>query len=213
MREDRRGRWAFVATALSIAGLGVGLAWYAATALGAPAWEIVVVSVPLGAAALLVWRSAAAGDDGRALWAVAAGGAAAVFLLATFMFNEVGHRESLADLSTVAGHALRPDERLVLLGVVDYAPAFYTQGRLVVDETGEILVADSYEQVEDALAHAPGGSLLCITDRRRADEMASGEHFATERLGEQRDRVLLRLTPIASRGASSAPAERSPAHS
>jgi 4-amino-4-deoxy-L-arabinose transferase-like glycosyltransferase len=192
--DEGRGRWAYPLAALAVAGLGVGLAVFAARSLGAPAWEVAAAGVPLAAAAAVVAAAWWRGRRTTALWAVAAGSAAAVAVVATLLFAEVGHRESLADLSRVAGGALRPDERVLMLGVVEYAPAFYAGGRLVVDETGEILIADSYDQLAAAVDASAARSVLCVTDRRRGEELAATGRFAVEPLGAQRDRVLLRVT-------------------
>jgi 4-amino-4-deoxy-L-arabinose transferase-like glycosyltransferase len=204
--EEARGRWAYPLAALTVAGLGVGLAIYAADKLAAPAWEVVAVATPLLVAAAAVavawWR----GRRPAAVWTVAASGAAVVAVIASLLFAEVGHRESLADLSRVAAQALRPGEQVMMLGVVEYAPAFYAGGRIVVDERGEILIADSYDQLAAAVEASPARSVVCITDRLRAGELSRGGRFDVEPLGDQRDRVLVRVTAAArARRASSAP--------
>jgi hypothetical protein len=184
----------------------VGLGVYAADQLAAPAWEVAAAAAPLVAAAAAVAVAWWLGRRRAAVWTVAASGAAVVAVIASLLFAEVGHRESLADLSRVAAQALRPGEQVMMLGVVEYAPAFYAEGRIVVDERGEILIADSYDQLAGAVDASAARSVVCVTDRRRAEELSRGGRFTVEPLGEQRDRVLLRVTaaPPARRASSAA---------
>lgn len=191
--DDGRGRWAYWGAALTLLGLGTGLAIYAGNALRAPAWEVALVGLPLAAAGAGTAIAARRGSPKAAVWTTAAGGAAAVVLVATFLFGEVAHREALADLSTLAGRELRSGEVVLVFGVVEYGPAFYTEGRVVVDDKGEILIGTSFEQVADAIDASAAGSLLCVTDTRRAAELERDGRFRTEQLGQQRDRVLLRV--------------------
>lgn len=188
----RAGRWAFAATAVVMAALGTGLAVYAARALDAPAWEVALLGAPLAAGGAAVALALARRGTRAAVWSVAAWSALAVVLIATLLFGELGRRESLKELSAAARGALGPGERVVLLGVVEYSPAFYAEGRMVVGDDGQILVADSVEQV--ATAAAPAASVLCVTDEAGAARLAGDGRLRVEPLAAERDRLLLRVT-------------------
>jgi 4-amino-4-deoxy-L-arabinose transferase-like glycosyltransferase len=192
--RDGEGRWAIPVTAVALVGLGGGLSIYAARALGAPIWEIAMLLIPVAIGVAVVVFNAREGRLGAVLWGVGAWSAAVVALIAIFFFAEVGHRESLREVSQVAERELRPGERVLLLNVVEYSPAFYTQGRMVVDQAGEILIATSFDEVAATVDASPTLSTLCILDAKTADQMPSDGRFAAERLSEQRGRVLLRVS-------------------
>lgn len=192
--REGRGRWAYFATAVILVGLGIGLALYGSKTLGAPGWVAAIIAGVPCVAALGVAISGRRGRLAAASWGVAAGAASLVVLIAVFLFAEIGRREALAELSTTANATLRPGEYLVLLGVVEYSPVFYARGRMVVDEKGEVLIADSTDQVVEVASMAHTGSVLCITDEARVGQLESDARIAVERLGAQRNRVLFRVT-------------------
>ena len=125
-----------------------------------------------------------------------------VVLIAVFLFPELAQRESLADLSRTANASLLPGEQVLLFGVVEYTPVFYTNGRMAVDPTGEVLVAGGFAQVATALAAAPSSSVLCVTDERRAADLAAHNAWQITRIASSRDRVLLRIATSSRPGAS-----------
>jgi 4-amino-4-deoxy-L-arabinose transferase-like glycosyltransferase len=194
MRRDGEGKWSIPVTAVALVGLGGGLAIYAARTLGAPIWEIALLLVPVAIGAAVVFFAAREGRLGAVMWGVGAWSAAVVALIAVFYFAELGNRESLRDVSQVAERELRPGERVLLFNAVEYSPAFYTQGRMVVDEAGEILIATSFDELAAAIDGSPTLSTLCVIDAKTADQLSSDGRFAADRLAEQRGRVLLRIT-------------------
>jgi 4-amino-4-deoxy-L-arabinose transferase-like glycosyltransferase len=193
LAEEGKGTASFALTALAAAGLGIGLAVYAARELGAPVWEAVLVGVPLAAVAIFIPVARARLGARAAAWGVAAWSAMLAVAIAALLFGEVGRRESLRGLSAEAAAALEPGELVVLLGVVEYSPAFYVDGRMVVGEDGQILVAETPERVLDAARQSPTGSLLCITDEARAAALEADPRFRVTRVAAERDRRLLRV--------------------
>ncbi len=208
--ESGRGRWALFGTGATVAGLGIGFSVYAARALSAPRSEILAIAIPLAVAGGCVVLAAARGRVEQAVWIGSAGMACAVLLIATFLFAELANRESLADLSRSAGAALTPGEQVVLFGVVEYTPVFYVDGRMAVDETGEVLVADSYAQLDAAIGESPTSSVLCITDERRAADLSAHGEYRVQRIAAQRDRVLLRVATSSQASLRSGPARLEP---
>ena len=84
---------------------------------------------------------------------------------------------------------------LFLFGVVEYAPAFYTGGRVVVDAEGQILVATSFGETVEAMRASPTKSLLCISDRKGMQQLVESPRISVWPLSEQDDRILLRIEP------------------
>lgn len=193
-RLGDRSSWAWWATALAGAGLGVGLAIYSARALGAPAWEIALIGVPTVALAALIPFARAKWGATAAAWSTAGWSALLAAFIAVFLFGEIGARESLLHLSAEARGAMRDGERVALFGVIEYSPAFYVEGRMVVDEDGQILVADSVEEIAAAAASAPNQSVLCITDESRIPALEADPRLHVERIGLERNRVLVRVS-------------------
>jgi 4-amino-4-deoxy-L-arabinose transferase-like glycosyltransferase len=185
--------WPLRASAVCLAGLGIGLGWYSWTELG-DAGAAVGVGVPVIAAAVTAWRLL--GE--RAVASLAGGVAIAVVLTTGLLAEAIGQRESLALLASAADGHLAANERVLLYGVIEYAPAFYTKGRVVLNADGEIEIAETADRVEELASHS--GSVLVVTDMNRADELATRPALRVYTLGRQRNRTLLRC--VAGSGAT-----------
>jgi hypothetical protein len=124
--------------------------------------------------------------------------AIAVVLTTGLLAEAIGQRESLALLASAADGHLAANERVLLYGVIEYAPAFYTKGRVVLNADGEIEIAETADRVEELASHS--GSVLVVTDMNRADELATRPALRVYTLGRQRNRTLLRC--VAGSGAT-----------
>jgi 4-amino-4-deoxy-L-arabinose transferase-like glycosyltransferase len=201
LEREGRGRWVLLATGLAMLGLGFGLASYAAVSMRPDrAWELVVLPAPLAIGSLILRDEWKRRRYDRVAGAVATGMALTVALIATLLFGELGARESLAALSGEADQTLREGEVVVPYLLTEYGPAFYTRGRVAVDEAGDILIASSVDDVVGVAAASPSGSALCVTtgdgaSRLEADGRISLETLSGEVYGPQaRPRLLVRVT-------------------
>lgn len=194
IEKEDRGRWAIVASAMSLVALGVALAVYGGRTLSAPTAEVVLFAMlPVFAAmtvlAALRWRRVRA-----AFWTIAAATAGTAALITIFLFGGIGARESLPLLMERANASMTDGERVLCYGVVEYAPAFYVQGRVIVDSAGDILIASSRDEVGDAVRASPAQSVLVLTDGPRAFELSADSELDMEVIERERNRVLLRVT-------------------
>lgn len=194
LERESTGRWAVGASGLLLAALGAGLAAYGARTLHAPVWEVVVLAGPPLAAAAAVIGLAWRGAIPHAMWGLAAGGASAVALVVVFLFAELGTSQSLPHLSAQAGEARRSGESLLCFGVIEYAPVFYLRGDVVVDERGDIMIAETRDQVLEAASSSPTRSILVVSDAARVRDLTESGGAVVETLGSERNRLLVRVS-------------------
>jgi 4-amino-4-deoxy-L-arabinose transferase-like glycosyltransferase len=200
-REDR-GVWAVVASSVSLVAVGIALGVYGVNTLHAPAWEVVVLAALPASAAVVATVMAVRRRWTAAFWTIATGGASIAALIVVFLFGELGARESLPGLMARADASMNRGELVLCYGVVEFAPAFYLQGRVVVDSAGDILIASSRDEVAAALRESGTGSILVITDDQRFRELSQDGELTVEPLGTERNRVLVR---VATRSVAGAP--------
>ena len=194
IERGEQGRWSIYASAVTLLGLGVALAVYGVRTLHAPVWEVVLLAALPASAAVVAALLASRRHTLAAFWTIAAGGASVAALITVFLFAEIGTRESLPRLMARADAVLSPGELVLCYGVVEYAPAFYLEGRVVVDSAGDILIAAARDEVVATVRGSEAGEVLVLTDERRSTEMASDPELVVEVLGSERNRVLLRAT-------------------
>lgn len=197
-REDR-GVWAVVASSVTLVAVGIALGVYGVNTLHAPAWEVIVLAALPASAAVVATVLGVSRRWTAAFWTIATGGASIAALIVVFLFGELGARESLPGLMARADASMARDELVLCYGVVEFAPAFYLQGRVVVDSAGDILIASSRDEVAAALDRSVTRTILVITDDQRFRELSLDAELTVESLGTERNRVLVRVTsrPVA----------------
>jgi 4-amino-4-deoxy-L-arabinose transferase-like glycosyltransferase len=196
-REDR-GLRAVVASSATLVAVGIALGFYGVRTLHAPAWEVILLAALPASAALVATTLAIRRRWSAAFWTIATGGASIAALIVVFLFGELGTRESLPVLMARADASMARGELVLCYGVVEFAPAFYLQGRVVVDSAGDILIASSRDEVVTALGTSVTRTILVITDDQRFRELSGDTDLTVEALGTERNRVLLRATPRSS---------------
>ncbi len=193
-----RGLLTVVASSAALVAVGIALGFYGVRTLHAPAWEVVLLAALPASAAVAATTLAIRRLWPAAFWTIATGGASIAALIVVFLFGELGTRESLPGLMARADASMTRGELVLCYGVVEFAPAFYLQGRVVVDSAGDILIAASRDEVVTALSSSDTGTILVITDEQRYRELSEDTDLTVEPLGSERNRVLLRATPRSS---------------
>ncbi|MBL8149628.1 MAG: glycosyltransferase family 39 protein [Blastocatellia bacterium] len=113
-------------------------------------------------------------------------------LISLLLFPGIEYDSSIAPLSKRAAIELRPEEEIIFFNSLEYAPFFYTNGRIVKDKDGKEVVAVSRDEI---VAHlASRSSLLCIMRSRHLEMLDGDSRFRIEKIDSQRTFVLLRLT-------------------
>ncbi len=112
--------------------------------------------------------------------------------IASLLFPAIENKASLAPLARVAAQALQPNEKLIFYNDVEYAPFFYTNGRILPGEKGEAARADNTDELARYLA--PYQSLLCIVRQRQLNLITEDARFDCTQISSQRTFVLLRVS-------------------
>lgn len=183
---------ALTATLVFIAALGVG--WRGSRELGvsvraswvAAAVAMAVVLVYLG----LLWRRS---GRGAALF-LPFGLIAVVIVAAHWLLPGLGVRESMRELSQVAAQAARPGERLAFYINSEQSIHFYAPDLPLRDPHAELVTAMSPAEVAALIEVQTAPSLLVISRERWSADLIYDKLMDAEKLGAQRDLVLLRVS-------------------
>jgi 4-amino-4-deoxy-L-arabinose transferase-like glycosyltransferase len=181
------------ATALLIALMAGGFAAYlhreglAADGLRA-IYYLLPAAIALAALAALIARKRGAfiaGTTGVMVSMIAC----AVIVLLPKLSDEL----TLKQLSLEAAAALRPGERIAFFIRKEYAPVFYSEGRVVcgIGDT-DVLNALSEDALADALRGEP--SFVVITTENWRSGLEQDSRFTTQLLARQRDALALRVS-------------------
>jgi len=125
-------------------------------------------------------------------------GAAAVVIVLVFaavilLFPTLGDEVSLKSLSLEAAGALRPGEKIGFYLKKEFAPVFYSEGRVLCEHRrGTTFYALHQNMVADALASEP--SLILITDSRWLEGLETDARFTTEFIASRDEAVALRVS-------------------
>lgn len=168
-----------ILTAILVAALGVACLAYAGVKLA-----MVAALAAISLALFLLGRRGAflASSVSTALGVVVG----IVLVLAPRLNAELSRR----DLALMASSALRPGEKIAFYRIREYAPVFYAEGRVVCGIQGDVLNAQSPNQLLQALNSS---SLIVIADRKWQGELET--RFRVEVISVGRDAAALRLTP------------------
>jgi len=124
----------------------------------------------------------------------ATGGAVISLVIASviLLFPALQDEVSLKAFSLQAAGALRPDEKIGFYLKKEFAPVFYSSGRVLCDSRrGQPLYALNQDMLADALENQP--SMIVITDLRWVEALEGDPRFEIEYIGTQNDSTALRV--------------------
>ena len=103
-------------------------------------------------------------------------------------------KESFRDLAEMALRELRPEERLVGYGWFHHTLTFYTNARSIYDERGNVRILFSSDEL--AAVSRDLGSVLVMTKKIHAGQLAESPWFQVEVIGERGEYSLLRVKSL-----------------
>lgn len=180
-------------TALAVLGIGAAFVIFARhESVSVSGWRTALLLLPmsigvLSAVALsLGKRRALIAGSAVVVLSVILG---AVILLFPILRDEV----SLKPLAQEAAAALRPDEKITFYLKKEFAPVFYSEGRVLCEpRRGDAFYALHQDMLAEALQGKP--SLLVITDSHWVDGLKTDPRFTVERIASQGEAVALRVS-------------------
>lgn len=180
-------------TALMLVGVGTALVVFARReGITAEGWKVALVWLPsaiaIAAVVLLIGRR-----EKAFVAAVTSAIACAVIVIVTVGVPILSERLSLKRLSLEAAAALRPDEKSTFFVMKEFAPLFYTEGRVICGVGGNhVLNAMSESQLAEAMEGKP--SLVVFTTNEWLRNLEKSRVFAVEHIGSQNRAVVVRVT-------------------
>ncbi|HET9529285.1 MAG TPA: hypothetical protein VFQ92_02965, partial [Blastocatellia bacterium] len=109
------------------------------------------------------------------------------------LLPKLSYTLSYKSLSLEAAAQLRPGERIGFFRMKEFAPAFYSQGRVVCGTgDGAILNANDPERLIPVLERE--SSIILFTEKNWLEGLERDERFIFERIGEQRKAIALRVS-------------------
>lgn len=134
-----------------------------------------------------------AGKPGAFMAGVACLTASVIACAAMALAPKLSDELTLKPLSLEAAAALRPGERIAFFIRKEYAPVFYSEGRVVCGiGEGDVLNALSTDTIVEALGSHP--SLVVITTETWRGGLEQDKRLTTELLARQRDALALRVS-------------------
>ncbi|HKV41551.1 MAG TPA: glycosyltransferase family 39 protein [Blastocatellia bacterium] len=101
---------------------------------------------------------------------------------------------SFKELSLQVGRSLGSSEKIAFFVDRQYAPVFYTQGRVLCGGKGsDVLNAMSTDELVEALSARH--TLIVITNSKWVKSLLADKRYAAELIGQQRDELAFRLIP------------------
>jgi len=185
-------RIAIWATAGVLNGISIGLIVYVQReSPGLSGWRMLLEGLPLAVA--LVSIVALAMNKRRAFITSAAAVVLSLILAAVLLLIPVLRDEvTLKILSLEAAAALRPGEKIGFYLKKEFAPVFYSEGRVLCEpRRGGTFYALHQNMLADALEMEP--SLIIITDSRWLEGLTSDPRFATQLIASEGDSVAVRI--------------------
>lgn len=189
---DRTLRIAIWATAGVLNGISIGLIVYVQReSPGLSGWRMLLEGLPLAVA--LVSIVALAMNKRRAFITSPAAVVLSLILAAVLLLIPVLRDEvTLKILSLEAAAALRPGEKIGFYLKKEFAPVFYSEGRVLCEpRRGGTFYALHQNMLADALEMEP--SLIIITDSRWLEGLTSDPRFATQHIASEGDSVAVRI--------------------
>jgi 4-amino-4-deoxy-L-arabinose transferase-like glycosyltransferase len=189
---SRTLRIAIWATAGVLIGISIGLIVYVQReSPGLSGWRMLLERLPLAVA--LVSIVALAMNKRRAFITSAAAVVLSLILAAVLLLIPVLRDEvTLKILSLEAAAALRPGEKIGFYLKKEFAPVFYSEGRVLCEpRRGGTFYALHQNMLADALQMEP--SLIIITDSRWLEGLTSDPRFATQLIASEGDSVAVRI--------------------
>ena len=189
---DRMLKAALWLTGLTLIGMGIGfLVFLRSESVSISGWRALLDGLPLAVAlasivALVTRRY-------RVFITSVAGVVLSVILAAVILlFPTLQHEVSLKALSLEAGAALRPGEKIGFYLKKEFAPVFYTEGRVLCEpRRGGTFYALHQDMLIDALESEQ--SLVVITDSKWLEGLEGDPRLTTEFIAAQGDSLALRI--------------------
>ncbi|HSB09404.1 MAG TPA: glycosyltransferase family 39 protein [Blastocatellia bacterium] len=179
-------------TALVVIAIGVAfIVFIDRESVSLSEWGTLLCGLPL-ALGVLSAGSLAVGK-GRGFIASSAGVVLSVILGAVILlFPTLRDEVSLKPLSLQAAAALRPGEKIGFYLKKEFAPVFYSEGRVLCEHRrGTTFYALHQDMLADALESEP--TLIIITDSHWVAGLQGDQRFTTEHIAAQGDALALRV--------------------
>jgi 4-amino-4-deoxy-L-arabinose transferase-like glycosyltransferase len=191
-----RGRMHTIAgglTCLLLVAIAVAFKVYTGRqAIDASGLRVAMIWMPLAAAIVAVALFAAAKSRAFIMSATAV----VISVIAgsvLLLFPVLNETKSLRTLSAQATAALRPGERIAFFLMKEFAPVFYSEGRVVCGVgNGTLLNALHTDKLVEVLENEP--SLIVFTTSNWVTGLESDPRLATELIGTQRNARAIRVT-------------------
>lgn len=179
-------------TWLTLVGMGTGFIVYLRIeSVSISGWRALLDALPLAVA--LVSVVALAAHKNLAFILSAAGVVMSMILAAVILLFPTLHDEvSLKSLSLEAAAALRPGEKIGFYLKKEFAPVFYSEGRVLCEpRRGGTFYALHQNMLADALESE--ASLIVITDSKWLEGIEGDPRFTTEFIAAQGESLALRV--------------------
>ena len=180
-------------TGLLVTGMSIGfLIFVRSESVSVGGWRILLDGLPLVLA--VVSLIALASKKGLA-FVVSASGVVISIILASviLLFPTLQGEVTLKSLSLEAAEALRPGEKIGFYLKKEFAPVFYSGGRVLCEpRRGGTFYALHQNMVADALQNE--SSLILITDWKWREGLERDPRFTTELIASQGESLALRVT-------------------
>jgi hypothetical protein len=112
-------------------------------------------------------------------------------------FPAIERQESMHKLAASALKKIKPGERVIGFYYFHHTLTFYTNARSFYDERGNVIVAESLDQLIKVVGRE--GSVLCVTKANVYADLKNDRRLRIDFLDQQGTVVLLRITHHASR--------------
>ena len=179
-------------TALLLTAVGVGLILFAQReSVNVHGWRAALCSLPL---AIGLFSAVALALGGNRVFSLAPAAVVLSAILGTVVLLLPALKEevSLKTLSLRAAAALGPNEKIGFYLKKEFAPVFYSQGRVLCEpRRGTTFYALHQDMLADALESEP--TLIIITDSHWLEGLKGDQRFTTEDIASQGDAIALRV--------------------
>jgi len=180
-------------TGLLVTGMSIGfLIFVRSESVSVGGWRILLDGLPL---VLAVVSLIALASKKGLLFVVSASGVVISIILASviLLFPTLQGEVTLKSLSLAAAEALRPGEKIGFYLKKEFAPVFYSGGRVLCEpRRGGTFYALHQNMVADALQNE--SSLILITDWKWREGLERDPRFTTEFIASQGESLALRVT-------------------
>lgn len=188
----RLRRLGFLTAALMII-VALGVGWRGASELGVSA-RAAWITAGLAIAVAVVYLALILRSSGEAATLFLPFGLTVVIMAAVhLLLPGLGVRESLRELSQTAAQAAQPSERLAFYIDTEQSLNFYAPALPLRDARSELVTVMTPSEIVALIEVQSTRTLLVISRQRWSPFLVYDGRMEAERLGEQRDLVLLRI--------------------